>query len=276
MPEQNRKATGLILAARRKGVADPVAALQNKSHKCLVEIDGEVMLVRVIRSLLETDQFKHIYVCIEGPEPLRTVPQLAQWLDQGVIEVVTSGGNLADSVMSAVKQIRAAGADPFPLLVTTGDNALQTPELVRDFLNKFWPLPAEIGVAFTRDDVVLAEHPDAGLAFHRLKDGGFSADNIYLLKSSAALKAVKVFESGGQFGKRHIRLLTSFGLLPFILYKLKAVSGAALLRLIGRNLGVPIEMVLTPYAYAPIDVDNPASFALCEEILRERRLTADA
>lgn len=274
MPEHHHKATGLILAARRKGAVDPVAALQNKSHKCLVEIDGEVMLVRVIRSLLDSGQFERIHICIESPEPLRTVPQLAAWLDQDVIRTVTSRGNLADSVLSAVDQIEAAGDSAFPLLVTTGDNALQTPELVGDFLNRFWPLSAEIGVAFTRDDVVLAEHPEAGLAFHRLKDGGFSADNIYLLKSPAALKAVKVFESGGQFGKRHIRLLTSFGLLPFILYKLKAITGAGLIRLIGRNLGVPIEMVLTPYAYGPIDVDNPSSFALCEKILRERRLAA--
>ena len=36
--------TALVMAASRQGVDDPVAMLQDKSHKCLVEIDGIAMI----------------------------------------------------------------------------------------------------------------------------------------------------------------------------------------------------------------------------------------
>lgn len=265
------KGVALILAAARRGVQDSVAALQSKSHKCLVHIDGEVMLVRVINSMLESGWFRKIYICIEGEEPLRTEPQLAAWLDNGTIGVVKSEGNLADSVVAAQAQIEAKGESPWPMVITTGDNALQTFEMVAGFMDQASRADADISLAFTRDDIVLAEYPDAGLAFHRLKDAGYSANNIYSLGSEKAMKAVRVFESGGQFGKRHWRILKSFGLIPFLLYKTKAVSGPALIRRIGRNLGVSLEMIVTPFAYGPIDVDNPRSFALCDRILKARR-----
>lgn len=272
MTEQNRKATGLILAAGRAGVVDPVAESQNKSHKCLVDIAGRVMLERVIESMKESGRIGRIFVSIEDEAALRTVPALAGWLDDGTIRAIESASNLADSVISGIAQIEAElGPEAaWPIAVTTGDNALQTPEMVRDFLDQSLPTDSDIAMAFTRDDVVLKEHPEPGLAFHRLKDGGFSSNNLYLLRSPVAIGAVNVFRSGGQFGKRHMRILKSFGVVPFILYKLKATTGGRLMARIGRNLGIKLEMILSPFADGPIDVDNMASFALCEAILNRR------
>lgn len=269
---QKTKVNALILAAGRPGVQDPVAQSQNKSHKCLVEIAGQVMLERVIRSLTESGVVDHVFVCIEDENALRTVPTLTAWLDNGTIRTVKSAANLADSALSGVNQIKAdLGEDAWPVLVTTGDNALQTSGMVSDFVKQSLTSESDITMGFTREDVVLAEHPDAGLAFHQLKDGGFSANNLYLLRSPAAMDAVNVFRGGGQFGKRHIRILKAFGVLPFLLYKFKATTGEKLLRRIGRNLGVRLQMILSPYPDAPIDVDNLASFALCEKILTRRQ-----
>jgi CTP:molybdopterin cytidylyltransferase MocA len=272
MTKPRKPVTGLILAAGRAGIVDPVAASQNKSHKCLVEIAGRIMLERVVDSLMQSGGVKPIFVSIEDEAALRTVPTLAQWLDDGTIRVVKSARNLADSVISGIQQIeKELGPDAaWPILVTTGDNALQTPGMVQDFLDQSLASDSDIAMAFTRDDVVLQEHPEPGLAFHRLKDGGFSANNLYLLRSPDCLSAVNVFRSGGQFGKRHIRILKSFGVLPFILYKMKATTGARLLARIGRNLGIKLEMILSPFADGPIDVDNMGSYALCEAILKKR------
>ncbi|MEX1147781.1 MAG: nucleotidyltransferase family protein, partial [Sphingomonadales bacterium] len=267
----------IILAAGRRGVTDPVAASQNKSHKCLVEIDGRIMLERVIDSLIDCDGIGRIFISIEDEAPLRTVPRLARMLDEGAIIQIPSEGNLADSVIAAARRVEEKmGPDAaWPLVITTGDNALQTPEMVTQFLNAALGTGADVAIAFTRDDVVLRDHPDAGLAFHRLKDGGFSANNLYLLRSPATLDAVGVFKSGGQFGKRHWRILKSFGLLPFVLYKLKATTGENLIRRIGRNLGISTEMILSPYADGPIDVDNLSSFDLCDRILARRRISGN-
>lgn len=271
VPESFPPATVLVMAASRRGVNDPVAQLQNKSHKCLVEIDGQVMLERVIEALIDSDCFNRIYVSVESEDILRATPRMSGWVDEGRVSFVRSSGNLADSVLSAVDVI----PNPLPLIITTGDNALHTPELIRDFMRAFWTRDEDVSVAFTRDDVVLRDYANSGLAFHMLKDGGYSACNLYALRRERSLSAVRVFESGGQFGKRHKRILKAFGITPFIVYKLKLMGLAGLIGLIGRNLKVSVDPVLLGYPYGPIDVDNKNSFEITEATLKKRRAASE-
>jgi len=260
------------MAGSRKGIDDPVARLQNKSHKCLVEIDGVVMLERVIEVLIDSGCFKRIYISIEEEAPLRTVPRISAWLDDGTVAFVPSRERLPDSIIAAAEVIES----PFPLVLTTGDNALHTPEFVRTFVEGFAAADEDLSVAFTRAEDVRREYPEILLAYHELKDGGVSACNLYGLRSEKALTAVRVFEGGGQFGKKHFRILKAFGLMPFILYKLKAVTSDNLMRRIGRSLGVTIDTVFLPEAFGPIDVDNPQFFDISEKALAKRRLAAEA
>jgi len=262
--------TALILAASPRGAGDPVARLQGVSHKCLVRIAGRPMIERVVDTLLATGGFERIVVSIESEAVLRALPRCAQWLDAGVLEVLPSRANLAESITAIAEQV----AEPLPLVVTTGDNALHTPELVADFLARFLAGDADVALAFTAEDVVSPAVPDSGLAFHRLRDGGFSSCNLYGIRSRKGLDSARVFRSGGQFGKRHWRILRAFGLLPFVLYKLKLATAAGLLRRIGRNLGVAVEIVMLAYPEGPIDVDGPASFHLSERLLRQREARA--
>jgi len=260
----------LVMAASRRGVEDPVAKIQGKSHKCLVEIDGQVMLERVLEVLIQSGCFGQIHVSLDDEAVLRATPAMQAWVDAGRVVFVAAEGNLADSVLAAVKAI----PEPFPLIITTGDNALHTPELVRDFMDVFWKGDEDVCVAFTRDDVVLREFADSGLAFHQLKDGGYSACNLYGLRREKGLSAVRVFESGGQFGKRHMRILKAFGILPFIVYKLKLAGLEGLMGMIARNLGVSVGPAMLDYPFGPIDVDNRHSFEITEAALIKRREAA--
>ena len=136
-------------------------------------------------------------------------------------------------------------------------------------------MPSRQAVAFTERDTVLMDFPEPNLAFHETKDGGWSACNLYGLRNRQALNAVGVFRGGGQFGKRHMRILKAFGIMPFILYKMKIMGMHALMARIGRGLKVSVDAVVMPYSWGPIDVDNPPSFALSEEALKKRRLAAE-
>lgn len=256
----------LIMAASRKGVEDSVAKMQDKSHKCLVTIGGEVMLVQVIKSCLDCGHDAQIYISIESEEPLRTVPQLSRWLDEKVIQVVPSHGNLADSVLAAVEHMET----PFPLMITTGDNVLHHGQIVGDFISQFKAGQADIAVAFTEAQSVNREAPDVQLAYHRLKDGAFSACNLYGLRGENALRAIRIFEGGGQFGKRHLRILKAFGVMPFIYYKFRLLGLKDLMSKIGANLGVTVDTLILDYPEGPIDVDNPQFFAIAERMLRLR------
>lgn len=271
-PRGARSAAVLVMAASRRGVDDPVARLQGKSHKCLVEIDGQVMLERVLEALIDSGCFEAIHVSLDDESVLRATPAMQRWHDEGRTVFVQAEGNLADSVLAAVRVI----PEPLPLIITTGDNALHTPELIRDWMDGFWRTDEDVALGFTRDDVVLRDFANSGLAFHQLRDAGYSSCNLYGLRREKALSAVKVFEGGGQFGKRHMRILKAFGVLPFVVYKLKLAGLHGLLGLIARNLGVTIAPVLLDYSYGPIDVDNRHSFELTEATLVKRREAAAA
>lgn len=267
MTADRQRVDALILAAARRGVEDAVARMGGRSHKCLVEIDGEAMLERVVAALDGSGAIGRILVSIEREELLRATPRLAGWLDAGRIEFFESCPTLADSVLAV------AGRAPecLPLTITTGDNVLHTPELVRAFVERFLAGSSDVAIGFTRQETVESGCPEVRLNWHRLKDGGWSACNLYGLRNARALETAEIFRGGGQFGKRHMRILKAFGILPFILYKLKAATLAGLAERTGRNLDTSVDIVELPWFFGPIDVDNPEFFRIAEDILRRRR-----
>ncbi len=263
---QQPKMNALILAASRKGAEDAVAKTQNVSHKCLIDLDGTVMLQRVVEALIESGQCKRIIVTIEQRELIESVPKLNQLLADGTIEYLPSEDNLFASV-SAAAQLD----DPWPLMITTGDNPLHTPEMLQHFCAELQRVKPDVAVAMTPADVILKAYPDGKRAFHNLKDGGWSSCNLYALMNSEALKTAKAFEGGGQFGKRPSRLLKAFGLGFVILYKFKLATLAQLAQRLSRRWNLNIQAITMPFADAPIDVDNPGDMVRTVAILKKRR-----
>lgn len=261
------KASALIMAARRPGEPDPLCANVDVTHKCMLHIHGQIMLERVIAALLDSGCVDMAYVCIDEATVLQDGARLRDWLQAGTVVAVPAAGNLADSVLVAAELIEDAN---WPLLITTGDNALHTAELIKDFVTQSSALDCDVALGLTKEEHVTATIPDSGLHWHWLQDGGFSSCNLYFLHNRKTLRGVNIFRSGGQFGKKHWRILKAFGVMPFLLYKFKLTTTEKLIRRIGRNLGLRMEAVFLPYAFGPIDVDNPDSFALSERILAKR------
>ncbi len=259
--------TALVLAASRQGFDDPVAKLQDKSHKCLVNIDGIAMIERVVQTLLDSECFERILISIEDEHVLGDLAQARRWLSEGTIEVVPSSGNIADSLISVTHLVD----QPLPLVITTADNALHTPELVREFVAAFVRGSGDAAVAVTPESTVLAEYPDEEFGFFRFRDGGYSFCNLFGISQTSALEAAKIFRSGGQFRKHPWRILKVFGVLPLICYKWRVFKLESSIHRIARGLGITIDVVQMPYAFAPIDVDNPKTFEFSERTLRERR-----
>ena len=129
----------------------------------------------------------------------------------------------------------------------------------------------DAAVAMTPAATILEAYPDGKRAFHELKDGGWSSCNLYAALTPAAVKAAKVFETGGQFGKRPIRILKAFGLPVMLMYKFRLASIQGLADYLSRRWKISLKIISMPYADAPIDVDNPGDFTRTEAILKKRR-----
>jgi GTP:adenosylcobinamide-phosphate guanylyltransferase len=259
--------TCLVLAASRKGVEDPVAKLQNRTHKCLVTLDGKPMLERVIQALLDSRCFTRILVSIENDMVLAGLPDTQRWLKEGRIALVPSADNLADSLIQVYEQDDTL----LPVVITTADNALHTPALVRDFVNAFMESDADVSVGATPEEVVLKDYANEGFNFFRFRDGGYSFCNLFGVRTAAGVDAVNIFRSGGQFRKKPWRILKVFGLMPLIRYKFRLSTFTSIFSLVGSKLGIRLAPVLLDYPFGPVDVDNANSFRITEMTLKKRR-----
>ena len=256
--------TAIILAASRSGPGDQVAQVQNKSHKCLVNLNGTAMIERVIRAVVDTEPIKRIYVSIEDSRILREVPQVSDWLDDGTIVSITSEGNLAQSLITAVDQI----PEPFPLVVTAGDNALHTADMLTYFCSEVSRGDADAYIAMTRAQLILDKYPEGARAFHHLKDDAYSSCNLYAVTSEAGVQGARPFATGGQFGKKPWRIATGFGWLSLLLYKMKWLTLDGVMVRISKAIEAKADSVVMPWAEGPIDVDNPKDFELVTKILK--------
>lgn len=261
------KVTVLVLAASRAGPEDAVAALQGVSHKCLVEVDGEIMLQRAVREIAGSKSAGDIWVSIESEDLLRQVPYLSGMMDSGRLHFLPAGENLFASILAAAESIPS----PYPLVVSTGDNALHTSEMFEYFCQAVLTSEMDAAVGMTPASTILEAYPDGKRAFHELKDGGWSSCNLYAAKTQRAVDAAKVFETGGQFGKRPSRIMKAFGLPFMLMYKFKLATLDGMASYLSKRWKIDVQAVRMPFADAPIDVDNPGDFERTEAILKKRR-----
>ena len=255
--------TGLVLAASR-GNLDPLAQAGGVSHKCFIDIAGQPMLRRVVESVMGSGRIGRTIVAIEPDSIEEARAILAHLPGAETIEFVESRENIGTSV-SAI-----ASPELLPLVITTGDNALHTAEMVRFFCDALDDVSADGALGLTPAQYILDKYPEGNRAFHRFRDGAFSSCNIYALLTPRALNGPKVFNSGGQFGKKPKRLIGAFGLAAFLLYKSRLFTLNTVLKALSRTVGLRTAPILMPFAEGPIDVDRMQDWELANRIVRGR------
>ena len=259
----DRHYTGLVLAASR-GNLDPLAQAGGVSHKCFIDIAGQPMLRRVVRSVMESGRIGRTIVAIEPNSIAEAKEILAGLPGADSIEYVASRENIGTSVTAV------ATPDLLPLVITTADNALHTPEMVRYFCDSLDSVTEDCAIGLTPAEYILEKYPEGNRAFHRFRDGAFSSCNIYALLTPRSLTGPRVFNSGGQFGKKPRRLIGAFGLFAFLLYKSRLFTLRTVLKALSRSVGVRTAPVLMPFAEGPIDVDRMQDWQLANRIVEER------
>ncbi len=252
--------TAVILAASR-GAHDPVAAAEGVSHKCLVDIGGKPMLQRVIDALGQAASVGRIVVCIDDRAVLEAV--------DGHDDVVASTATPALSVMRAVEALGAA----WPLLITTADHALLTPNLVDAFCSQSLAVDADVTAGLAAAAVVRAGHPEAKRTFLPFRDDGYSGCNLFALLSEDGLRAVDFWRRAERHRKRPWRLIGVFGPVALLLFALRRLTLDQAFARASRRFGARAAAIKLTTAEAAIDVDKPADLALVRRIWAARSVS---
>lgn len=256
--------TALVLAASR-GADDPVARHAGHPNKVFVPVHGRPMLAWVVRALQASPSVARIAVSIDDPSWLETVPELAAAVRDGALVVLPAGASPSASVAAALRALD----DPFPVLLATADHPLLTPDMIEHFCRAL-PADCDIAVAVARAEVIRRSYPDSVRTYWRFSDGRFSGCNLYVLRTSAALRAVSFWSGVERHRKRPWRLALAVGPVTLVRLALGTLTLDAALRRLSGLIGAAARAVELPFAEAAIDVDKPGDLVLAEAILSRR------
>jgi GTP:adenosylcobinamide-phosphate guanylyltransferase len=258
------------MAGRREGAIDPLAAAAGLEDKCIVPVAGRPMIAHVLASLAAVPEIERIVVSVNTPATLQGFGIVDELMARGRLVLVPARANLVDSLLAAIDEAR------FPVLVTTADNVLLTPAAIKAIGEGAATAKADVAVAFSRRDAVLAAHPDGQRRFYRFRDDAYSNCNSYWLGSRRAVEVAEVFRSGGQFAKHPLRIVHAFGLLNLIRFRFGIGTLEGAFRRFSGRFKFDIRPVLVADGAVAIDVDNARTLAVAEAILAERASALDA
>ncbi|MCA3254754.1 MAG: NTP transferase domain-containing protein [Alphaproteobacteria bacterium] len=255
--------TALLLAGQRPGV-DPLAAHFGQQWKALVEVGGEPMLVRVARTLLASPEIGRIVILAQEPEALLATPG-TRWLEaERRVTLLPSQASISHSVAVAAGSLAA----PWPVLVTTADHPLLTPEMVASFLAGVGD--ADLAAGLVERRTLLDAYPDNRRTWLPFRGGAYSGANLFALTGAAAQNALDLWATVERDRKKGWKLFAAFG--PWLLVRtlLRTFTVEAAFAAAGERLGLSARAIVLPQAEAAIDVDKPADHALAETILSKR------
>jgi GTP:adenosylcobinamide-phosphate guanylyltransferase len=255
-----------IILAGSRGPSDPMAKAYGALHKCMIDVAGTPMLTRVVQALRGVNRIDDITIAIEDRKLLSDA--LGE-MDRDV-EHVQPGSSASASALRAVKS-----AKNFPILITTGDHPLLTPEMVRYTLEHSARLGADITVAVASQDVVSSAYPETKRTYFPLAKTRVSGCNLFTVHNENGLRLVERWHALEQNRKKPLKLITAFGLSSIFSFVTGRLTLDRAFEIASKQLGTHIKPLLLPFAEAAIDVDKPSDKDMAEMILRRRMLAAE-
>jgi len=116
--------SAIILAGRRADRPEPLALAHGVSDKCLVPVGGLPLIEHVAATLSTSPWIDRIIVSVNDPATLRGLPVCSALIASRRMLVLSSRGNLADSVLDAASRLST------PVMITTADNVLLTHQAI--------------------------------------------------------------------------------------------------------------------------------------------------
>lgn len=253
--------TAIVLAGERPD-GDPLARELGVSAKSLIEIGGKTMLSRVVRALLDSSKIKRVLVLAQMIDRIAE-SEPSDILSDPRVELARSGNGIATSIEAVIGKRQA----PWPVLVTTADNALLTPERVDEFLDQVGR--ADVAVGLGKRSIVEQEFPETKRTWLKFSDGHFSGANLFALKTERCLPALRHWRAVEQDRKKGIKLIASFG--PVLLARVltRTIGLMDGLAKAGQKMGFDAKAVILD-AESPIDVDKAEDIELVERIIALR------
>jgi GTP:adenosylcobinamide-phosphate guanylyltransferase len=250
--------TAILLAGQRPG-EDQLAAGFGVALKPLIPVVGRAMVERVVATLAACPDIARILVLTQSPDAI-----VAALPDYPAVTVRASGDGIARSVAAV-----AGGPEArWPVLVTTADHVLLTPETVADFLAQ--ADGCDVAFALVERRTVLARFPATRRTWLRFAGGAYTGANLFALNRPAAAAALAMWSDVEADRKKGWRLLARFGPVILLRALTRTIGLHEAIARAGARLGIVVKPVILGDARAAVDVDKLADHTLATAVLEGR------
>jgi len=228
----------------------------------LVDVAGQSALARVIAALGASEHVQGGILCGPSPDIYREHAQFREILDGTAFEwMAPQPGPSA----SAAEAIRKTGR--FPVLLTAGDHALLTPDLVDDFCSRSSAVQADVVVGLVPYDLVHAAFPDSRRTVLKFSDGRFCGSNLFAILNKSGEAAPAFWSRLEADRKRPWRMARRIGPLLLLRYMLGWLTLRAAMDTLSSAMGCRVAYLPIENPRAAVDVDSVADRDLAVRIL---------
>lgn len=249
----------LVLAGARS-TGDPLCVAEGVASKAIIDIAGQPMLSHVMTALSGAGAHAPIWVLGgQGEDLSRATGGVA------FQSLPATGDGPAGSLVEAL-----TGPVPLPLLVTTADHPLLTPEMITHFVHAARESDADICIGFATRSTIEAEYPETRRTYLPIGEKNLSGCNLFYLKNDNALQVLRFWRGVEQHRKHPWRIARALGLGFLLRLFLRRGSTDGVFALLSRRLGASITPVILPFADAAVDVDKPSDLDLVRSIFEAR------
>lgn len=267
--KKRSKIPSVILAGERPG-GSPISKAFSVAASVMVPVAGQPALQRVV-SAIDTSQLA-IKGIICGPTTgiVNDSPGLSTLLDQSGFHWMAQTRGPAASAVASVQAL-----NHYPVLLTAGDHALLTPEIIDDFCRDVLHLhsqsDADFIIGFVPYPLVQTAWPESKRTVLKFSDQHYCGSNLFAVLSNRGLKALKFWQQAEADRKHPWRIARRFGVSAMIRYLVRQLSLREALNALSKAADCQVDSVIVNHARAAVDVDSVDDQALAEKILLAER-----
>jgi GTP:adenosylcobinamide-phosphate guanylyltransferase len=235
------------------------------THKALVPLVGRAMLSHVVETLHHSKAVERIIVCGLGSalHENRELDSLLQSYDVKVFD------GLATPSASVVHVLERT-PDCLPLLITTGDHPLLTPDIVDDFCQKSLASDYDVTAAVVPADLVRRAFPDSNRTYLRFRERAYSGCNLFALLTPAGFGAPAWWARIEQQRKRPWRMVMMLGPAVLARFAFGRLSLATIEKYASRKMGLKATAIVMSQPEAGYDVDTVDHLKVADAVLRSK------
>lgn len=265
MAGQDTSFHSIILAGERPGGSALSRAFALPAS-VLVPVAGKPCLLRVMEAIKESRHVQGGVICGPTARVLDKSEGMRQLLQDPSFQWLAPATGPASSALLALEKLKH-----YPTLLTAGDHALLTGEIVDDFCTQAQAHAVrskhDFVIGFVPYKLVQAAWPESKRTVLKFSDGHYCGSNLFAILNPNGTKALSFWRQAEADRKHPWRIARRFGLVALLRYLLRRLTLGDALQILSKASGCSIGYVRVDHARAAVDVDSIEDQQLAEKIL---------